>query len=349
VIGLADGLRRRGHENLIVCPPSSALAGACRDRGLAVREVPMRSELDGASVVGIARALKAFRPEVAHFHTARAHTLGLAAARLAGTPVKVLSRRVDFPIGKNPFSRMKYRASVDGVIAITRAVRDILVRGGVPPDRVRVIYSGIDPRRCGSPEGGERVREELGIRPSAPLVGTVGALAPHKAQHVFLKAARKLWERAPEVRYIIAGEGELEGELKSLARRLDLEGIVTFAGFRDDIPAVFAAMDVFVLSSVAEALCTSVLDAMAAGVPVVATAVGGVPEIVERGASGLLVPPSDPEALAEAIREVLGNRSLMERLAAGGRERVEKFTLERTVRETEAFYLELIEKRGRSN
>ncbi len=335
---------------MVMCPPGSELELACEAHGVPTSAVRMRSELDLAAALRLSRSLRRFRADIVHFHTARAHTLGLIASRIAGTPVKVLSRRVDFDVGHNAFSKIKYRASVDSVIAITEAVRDVLVRGGVDPERVSVIYSGIDPGEYEERADGSALRRELDIRDSAPLVGAIGALAPHKAQDHFLKAAKKLSQEMPEVRYIIVGEGELERSLKALARSLQLDDIVTFTGFRRDIKAVLAAIDVFVLSSVAEGLCTSILDAMACGVPVVATRVGGVPEIVVDGECGSLVRAADPGELAAAIARVLRDPGMRERFAAAGRERVKSFTVEKTVNETEKLYRRLLQsKKGECN
>jgi glycosyltransferase involved in cell wall biosynthesis len=350
VLGLARGLMRAGHDVLVVCPPGSELERACREDGVPAAGVSMRSELDPVSVVRLAAILRRFGADVAHYHTARAHTLGLAASHIAGTPVKVLSRRVDFPVAGNPLSKLKYKASVDAVIAITEAVRDVLARGGVDPSVITVIYSGIDLAKRAVRADGAGLRAELGIPREARLVGVIGALAPHKAQAFLLKAAAKLAEERDDVRYIIAGEGELERELKELALLLKVTSIVTFAGFRRDMEAVLGAIDLFVLSSVAEGLCTSILDAMASGVPVVATRVGGVPEVVVDGESGLLVPPADEGALASAIARALDDGDLRRRLVEGGRLRVKRFSLERTVAETESLYARLLRsKKGERN
>lgn len=350
MLGLARGLIEKGHEALVLCPPQSELSAACRRHDVPAFETPMRSELDAGAALKIAGALRRFGADVVHFHTARAHTLGLAAALGARTAVKVLSRRVDFPVGRNVFSRMKYRAPVDAVIAITDAVKDMLVAGGVSPESVTVIHSGIDLDKFSEPADGSYVREELGIAKEVPLVGAIGALAPHKAQCFLLKAAKNLAQQKPEVRYIIAGEGELEGELKSLARSLGVEDIVTFTGFRRDIREILSELDVFVLTSVAEGMCTSILDAMASGVPVVATAVGGVPEVVEQDRSGLLVPASDPRAIAGAVGRVLEDAVLRRRIVEGGKRRVEDFSIRKTVEKTERLYIELIgRKRGGLN
>jgi glycosyltransferase involved in cell wall biosynthesis len=347
VLSLARGLARRGHDVLVICPPRSELAEACARHHVPTRAVAMRAEFDVGAMISVARALRGFRADIVHFHTARAHAIGLAAARLARTPVKVLSRRVDFPIGGNPFSRMKYKARVDAVVAISEAVREVLLAGGMAPGLITVIYSGVDLEQWDGKLEGRRFRAELGIPPSAPLVGVVGALAPHKAQSYFLRAAAELARTRPDVRYVIVGEGELEQELKELARSLGIERIVAFAGFRRNMRAVFAAIDVFVLSSVAEGLCTSIMDAMACGVPVVATRVGGVPEIIRDADCGILVPPADPSAMAAAIGRVLKDSSLRSRLVKGGRDRVLDFSVEKTVEQTEQLYSKLlIAKRG---
>jgi glycosyltransferase involved in cell wall biosynthesis len=310
----------------------------------------MRGELDIVAMARVAGGLRRFGAEVAHFHTARAHTIGLGASWLAGTPVKVLSRRVDFPIGGNPFSKIKYKAKVDAVVAISNAVKDVLVAGGIPPRLITVIHSGIDLEEYEVKTDGSYVRRELGIPESSPLVGVVGALAPHKAQSYFLRAAAELAKVRPDVRFVIAGEGELEGGLKALAASLGIGEIVAFTGFRRDVKAILSSLDVFVLSSVAEGLCTSILDAMASGVPVVATRVGGVPEIVLDGVCGLLVPPAAPAAMAETINRVLRDDSLRDRLTAGGRERVLDFSVDKTVERTERLYGRLLEvKRGGFN
>ena len=350
VLALARGLAGRGHDVIVICPPGSELEAACGRHGVPVWTASMRGELDLAAVAKVARGLRRFGAEVVHFHTAKAHTIGLGASLLAGTPVKVLSRRVDFPIGGNPFSKMKYKIRVDAVVAISNAVKDVLVAGGVAPHLITVIYSGIDLGQYEKKTDGSYVKRELGIPESSPLVGGIGALAPHKAQSYFLRAAAELAKVRPDVRYVIAGEGELEGELRAVAASLGIEEIVTFTGFRRDVKAVLSSLDVFVLSSVAEGLCTSILDAMASGVPVVATRVGGVPEIVLDGVCGLLVPPADPTAMAQSIKRVLLDGSLRNKLAEGGRKRVLDFSVDKTVEQTERLYGGLLTaKRGGFN
>ena len=342
VFSLARGLLRRGHEALVICPPGSELEAACSRDGVQVETASMRAELDVVAMLKVAGALRRFGADIVHFHTARAHTIGLAAARLACTPVKVLSRRVDFPPGKNPFSKIKYRAKVDAIAAVSGAVRDVLEEGGVDPNLITVIHSGVDLERFKDRVDSSYIRGELGIPESAPLVGSVGALAPQKAHSYLLRAARELADVRPDVRYIIVGDGELEGELKALARSLHLEEIVRFAGFRRDVPAVLAAIDVFVLSSRYEGTPNVLLEAMAAGTPVVATCVGGVPEIVVDGECGLLVPPADPVALADAIHRALRDDSLRQRLVANGAIRVRDFSVERTIEKTELLYHKLV-------
>jgi glycosyltransferase involved in cell wall biosynthesis len=186
-----------------------------------------------------------------------------------------------------------------------------------------------------APRDPEGLRRELAIPMDAKLVGFVGALVSHKAPQDLLEA---LARSATAVHGVLAGEGNLENALRERAARADLSGRIHFLGHREDVARLVRSIDVFCLSSRMEGLGTSVLDAMAAGTPVVAAAGGGIPEMVEDGVSGLLVPPADPAALAEAIRRVVDEPGLAGRLVEGGLDRVRQFTADRMVEGTIAVY-----------
>jgi len=341
VFNLMRGLRARGHDVEAVTLPGSALERRCREEGLDVHPLRMRSDADLLAAVRLARHVRGRRADVLHAQTARAHSIALLARRL-GAPAKlIVSRRLDFPIRRTPPNLWKYRSrSVDAYIAVAGVIRDILVDAGVDPARVTVINSSIDLKRfTGAGDHREEVRAELGIPLDAPLVGNVAALAWHKGQKDLIAAMRPVLERIPEARLVIVGGGEERGSLERLIDRLSLGRSVVLTGKRSDVPRLLTALDVFCMPSYLEGLCNSVLEAFAVGIPVVATRAGGLPEIVEHEVTGLLAPPRDPEVLAAAIVRLLTETALARRVSeAAGRLVRERFGVDRMVESTEACY-----------
>lgn len=330
---LARGLADRGHENLVVAQPDSALAQRARDAGLEVAEIAMGGEWDLIARRRLRAAVRRFNAHLVHAHTAHAHALGLGAVARPGLPpFLVVSRRVDFPVGKTFFSRRKYLAPCARFIAISNGVALALADGGVAADRIRIVHSGVDPHRFSATATGERFRAEMGWGPDCFVVGNVAALVDHKGHVFLLEAARRVLDQAPHARFCVAGQGELRAELERRRDELDLGDRFRFLGQRDDIEECLKGFDLFALSSRLEGLCTSVIDAMWVGAPVVATRTGGVPDLVRHEATGLLVAPCDGAALAEAITRMINAPALRRRLAEQARmEVIERFTADRMV------------------
>jgi L-malate glycosyltransferase len=336
VLLTARGQAARGHEVVVACRQGGALEARAREAGIAVRALTFHGDLWPPAVLGLARAFREARPDVLQLHDPHAVGSGVAAARLAGDVAAVATRRVDFRL-RGPLSRWKYR-SCARVIAVSRAIARVLEDDGFPHERVSLVYEGV-PDRDPLPGGCEALRA-LGVPEGAPVVGNVAALTGHKDHATLLEAAQVVLRRRPDARFVIAGEGPLRRELESRAREQGLFGRVVFAGFRSDVDRLLPAFSVFCLSSHLEGLGTSVLDAMAFGLPVVATAAGGIPEAVEHGVTGFVVPVRDPVALGQALLDVLEDPELRVRLGAAGRARfVERFTVERMVEETLKVYL----------
>jgi glycosyltransferase involved in cell wall biosynthesis len=265
------------------------------------------------------------------------------AALLAPGPRRVLSRRVDFRVRGSVGSRLLYALPIDAIAAISGGVRDALLQSGVPAARIEVIPSGIDLAPFDAPFDRAAARSALGLAPDDVLAIQVAALAPHKSQTTLLRAAALLRGRAPRLRVWIAGEGALRAALVAEHKALELDDRVRFLGFRDDVVTLLRASDVFVLSSYLEGMGTSILDAMAAGLPVVATRVGGIPEVVTDGETGLLVPPRDPAALAEALARLADDAALRASWGARGRQAARAFGADRTAALTRALYRRLLE------
>jgi glycosyltransferase involved in cell wall biosynthesis len=326
-----QGMTRRGHEVVLACRRAGPLETRARAEGLAVRAVPFRGDLWPPAILALARILRRDRPDVLLLHDPHAVSAGLLAARLAGGASLVATRRVDFPL-RGAFSRWKY-AACDRVIVVSRAIGAVVESGGLDMARLRLVYEGVPDRT--PPPGGREELESLGVPHGAPVVGNVAALTGHKDHATLVEAMGLLRTRSPEARLVIAGEGELRPALEALVRERGLDDRVVFAGFRRDLDRILPAFSVFCLSSHLEGLGTSVLDAMAFAQPVVATAAGGIPEAVEDGVTGRVVPPRQPAALADALAEVLGDEERRISLGAAGRQRfLERFTADRMVEET---------------
>ena len=333
------GLRALGHRTALVAHPSGELRRRAEE-GLDFFPLAPRTELDLSSAWKLSRILKQLRPDVVHAHDPHGvamAALALSMSTLPEQPRLIASRRVDFHLRNTSLSRWKYR-QVDCFVCASDAIRTMLFGDGVPREKAVTVHEGIDLARVKAAPVAE-LHKELWLPHDAPLVGNVAALVPHKGQRYLIDAATRLLPAQPDTRVVIAGEGELHQALAHQIKHHHLEKHVILAGFRPDILSVHKAFDVFVMSSVTEGLGTSLLDAMACARPVVATNVGGIPEVVADGETGFLVPPRDAAALATAIVRLLDDRSLRDRMGAAGLARVQsRFTAEHMVNNTLAVY-----------
>ena len=342
VLELMRRQRAHGDKPHLAAPRESALAARAAGEGFEVHPVAMRGTWDLSAVFALAALHRAIRPHIVHWHAARAHALGALASLVAPGPARVLSRRVDFPVRRSPGSRLLYALPIEAIIAISNGVREALVQSGVATDRIRVVPSGIDITPFETPFDRAAKRRGLGIAEGELIVLQVAALAAHKSQTDLLRAAAIARERRPDLHFWIAGEGPLRSTLEAEHRALGLGEAVRFLGFREDVTDLLRSADIFCVSSYLEGLGTSTLDAMAAGLPVVATRVGGIPEIVADGVSGILVPPRNPEALAAAILELASNPGRRAEMGGAARRRVSDFTADRTSEGTRRVYLEAL-------
>jgi glycosyltransferase involved in cell wall biosynthesis len=260
--------------------------------------------------------------------------VGVLACLLAPRVRQVVSRRVDFPPIRNLLSRWKYRLPRAHYLAVSDAVRHVLLASGLPAQQVQTVYSGVDLRRF------DAVSQNWSPFPAGTrVVGTVGHLAGHKGHRYLLEATRYLLQREPQIGVVIAGDGDLRSTLEQQATALGIAERVRFTGFCHNILGLMQGFEVFVFPSYLEGLGTAVLDAMALRKPVVATRAGGIPEMVQDGVTGLLVPPRDPEALAQAVHSLLQHPAQGRAFGEAGRKRVEQqFTVEHMAAQTLHIY-----------
>jgi glycosyltransferase involved in cell wall biosynthesis len=330
VLLLARELARAGlQDQVVVTGAATELGFRLKREGVRVRETRWQSGLDPRVLLPLLREVRA-GAALLHAHDAHALTLAGLVARPTGIPL-IVTRRVDFHLRRPGFWRRAAR-----VIAISSAVADVLIDDGIDPVRVQVVHSGIDldAARQAEPLG---LRERLGLPAEATIACTVGALVPHKDHATLLHAARLLVGGFPALHWVIAGDGELRPVLEWLAGELGLAGRVHFLGHVSHPLGVIAEADVYVMSSREEGLGTSVLDAMARGIPVASTSAGGLPEMLHAG-GGILVPPRNPEALAAAVRRILCDPDLRRRLVEQASRTVESFSAERMAAEVLTVY-----------
>jgi glycosyltransferase involved in cell wall biosynthesis len=344
------GLRALGHRAALVADPSGALFQRMSE-GLDLVPLSTRGEIDLAAAWRLSRVLKQLRPEIVHAHDPSAVAMAATALSIASPrprPALVASRRIEFPIARNSFSTWKY-SQVDRFLAISRAVRDRLIADRIPAPKIDIVHEGVDVERLiALPHG--NLHAALFLPTHSPVVATIGALVAQKDHPTLVDAAAIVVKQVSDVRFVILGEGDLRPHLEKQIKHLHLERHVFLAGFRADVLELLKDADVFALSSTHEGMCTSLLDAMAAEKPAVATAVGGVPEVVDDQATGFLVPPRDPQALAARIVQLLKDPALSRRMGRAGLERVRQlFTVERMVQETAAAYKRILSPKGGSH
>jgi len=334
----------RFHCSVCSLLPDGRLADVLQEQGVKTLSLDIKSKLDLGGLFKLVRLLRREKIDILHTHLFHVNLLGRIAGRLAGVPV-IISHQHGVERNRSKVRSLLDRLTsryADLVISTCEVVKETLIkRDKISPGKIRIIYNGVETPNVNVESSS--VRRDLGIALDAPVIGVVANLRPMKGYDTFLKAARMILDEVENARFLIVGGGPLEDELKALAFKLGIWPQTIFTGFRDDVPNLLATMDVFVLPSLWEGVPMALLEAMAMAKPVVATEVGGIPEIVIDGVTGLLVPPRDPDALAEAIIALLQDRERAEAMGQAGRERVEKyFTVERMVQKTEALYEELI-------
>ena len=341
VLSLIKGMRDRGHHVAVAAPRIAPLAGRVTGEGISFFPFGQRAELSPVALWRLYRILRAGRFDIVHFNTQRPLLAGGLASRMAGRPVTICSRRVNFPL-RSRLSALKFNLFMAKVVTVSASIKDTLASAHVDPGIVRVIYEGVDFRgidRAPAPV--------LPLPHGKKIIGIVAHLSPEKGHSTLIKAFRRLLDSLPDVLLVIVGDGALRADLERLVWEMDLTDSVYFAGFRSDADALMKCFDVFCLPSLSEGLSSAILAAMSNRLPVVATRVGGIPELVTDTETGLLVEPSQSGPLAGALERLLRSPELASRMGNAGRRRVEQhFTQEAKLDGFENLYLELLAQRN---
>jgi glycosyltransferase involved in cell wall biosynthesis len=332
VAWLAEGLSRRGHGTWVLARRADEFRDRLRGTGVEVAALLPAWEWDPLAAWRIRSLARRVGADLVVAHAA--HAAALAALGTAGTRTRlVITRRVAHALRRSPLSRWKYRRAAL-IVAVSERVRRALVADGLDPRCITLIRSGVDLRRP-AVRADPATLAALGLDPGRPLAVMVSSLIPpHKDPATFLRAIAEVRRGRPDLQALLVGGGPLIDQARRARLALGLEDAARIVGHRDDAERLLAAGTVAVLSSRDEGLGTTLLDAMLWGVPVVATAAGGVREIVRHGVDGLLSDPGDAAALAANLRAVLDDDGLRKRLIAAGRERVRAFSSEEMVQRT---------------
>jgi len=327
-------------------------------RRIPLREYGIRTFFSLGAIAQQARFARDVRragTQIVHSYSFYGNVFAVAPARLASAPVVIASIR-DRGVYLTPAQRVVQRhvcRLADCVLVNAEAVKHWLVAQGYDPEKIVVIHNGVELRHYERPPDAARIRHELDVPSGAPLVAVASRLNRLKGIEHFLEAAAIVGPRRPDVRFLVIGEPGPDDSsyldvLTRLAERLGIRDRVVFTGLRSDVPSLLACAAVSVMPSLNEALSNVLLESMAAAVPVVATRVGGTPEAIQDGVTGMLVPPGDSPALAQGVLRLLGDAEFAARLGRGGRQLVHRrFSMSAMVQATERLYHSLLDRRRR--
>lgn len=348
LLRLASNLDRDRFRSLALLPEEGWLSEQLRNAGVPVFFANSRKWYDFRLLKDMSRLIEQEGVDLIHsqqtgqnFYSCIA---GLLKARKTVATYQAAHDLAEAQGWKDTARLATVRMLADAVVAVSEDVSALLKRAHFPPKKIVRIYNAIDAKGFSVKADG-RLRRSLDLPEHSRLVGTVACLRPQKGYTFLIEAARAVIDSIPEVHFIAAGEmnAETSRPLFELVDQLGLRNHFHFLGFRDDIPEILSELDVFVLASTSEGLPLALLEAMAAGRPVVATQCGGPAEVVQNGVNGLLIPPGEPKAIASAVTELLTNRDRAARFAQAGRAKTQAdFTLDKMLEDHEALYERLL-------
>ena len=333
-------LAENGCQNTLVCTSDSDMANISLPQTQICR-VPMKGELDVMFMSRLIRIISADQPDIVHVHSRRGADLWGAAAAWRMRIPAIVTRRVDNP--ENPIiARLKYRF-YRRIVTISDEIRRVLNAEGIPSEKIEVIPSAVDTQRFNPKCDREWFRAKFGLKPNHRTIGMLAQFIPRKGHRFLISAAPAILSHCPEAKILLFGKGPLQNSIRQQCSRLQLGDKVLFAGFRDDLERILPCLNVVVHPATLEGLGVSLLQAAAAGVPIVATRVGGIPEIVENGINGYLFEEGDIQALANRVINLLEDPIKSKRFGSYGRKKVEsQFSIDTMVKSYLSIYRQVL-------
>lgn len=335
---LIEELNLLGVDSHVAARKDSAFEKWCIDHKIPLLSIPFKNDFDISSALKVKKYCKKNRFDIIHMHSSRSHSIAVLANTLGNSTPMILARRVDFLLKKNFFSKKKYNHSaIKKIICVSNKIKDIVIESTGHAERCVTVYDGVDLHRFDGMGVKGKIRKELGISDEYKLIGNIAAIAPHKDYSTFLDTVKILSGKI-KAKYLIAGEGPLREQIEKRIEELNLQKDVFVLGFRNDIANVFADLDVLLYTSKEEGLGSTLLDAMAYELPIVATEGGGIPEIVINEFNGLTTNIQDSEKLSEQVLRILNNNALREKLIANAKEFVKNFSKQEMAKKTLEVY-----------
>jgi glycosyltransferase involved in cell wall biosynthesis len=336
LFSLMQGLKTRGHNITVATPSYSTLKQKAQKINIPTIHFQQSFELSPLAFTRLWKILHKKSFDIIHSNTPTVVLAAGLASKLCGTPMRITSRRVNFPL-KSALSRFKYNWTQEQIVTVSNSIRTTLLRCGIDPQKIKVIYEGVD-------------TNWIDIQKPSPLktkhdliIGTVAHMSSEKGHNVLLEAAAELIPQFPNIAFVLVGDGKLASALSQQAIQLGIEKNIIFTGFRSDSESLMKNFDIFCLPSLSEGLSSAILVAMANRLPVVATNVGGITELVADKQTGFIVGPKQPSDLASALSKLIQSPNLRNQMGNMGRKRVEeKFTLKNKLDQTERLYYQLL-------
>ncbi|MFZ5596404.1 MAG: glycosyltransferase [Bacillota bacterium] len=351
ILNLATAMNSDMVEVYVCCLFADPFVKVAREAGIRSYSIPMRHKLDFGIVTKLRDLIAREKIDIVHTHGVRANLVGRIAARMAGVDVVVTTVHSllaqDYPrlFSRlvNTFIEWVSRGMTTHFIAVSGGLQKALIQQGIPEKRITVIYNGLNPELFNKSGSTGKWRKKAGFSPGVSLVAIVGRLHPVKGHRYFLKSASEILKERTDVHFLVVGSGPEKEGLEQYTRQLGISEHVTFTGFVSDVSELMPDLNLLIVPSLWEGFGLTALEAMAVGVPVVATSVGGLPEIVEHGTTGLLVPPADEDGLTRGICWMLDHPQEAEEMAAAAGQIVEqKFTAAAMAARTMELYRKLL-------
>ena len=339
---LYEELNLRGVKQYLLCPKDSEMSKKGKSLGWNIIERRKTMAIDPFFARKVSLVCKQKKIDIVHAHDSHAHSFAVISASFFGnkTPI-IVSRRVDFPISRSSIKKYNHK-SIKRIICVSDAIKRLIEPDIINKTILKTIHSGIDLNRFSQIEKKDKkLHKEYNIPFDTPLIGNIAAIAPHKDYFTFINTAETLVKKKYNLKFIIIGTGPMEEEIKNYCNQKKLNEHIIFTGFRTDIEEILPELDIFLITSKTEGLGTSIIDAFACKVPVVATRAGGIPEIVKHEKSGLLANVKDSEELANQVERILKGSVNTSKIIAGQQDILTNFTKSATAEKTLLEYLSL--------
>ena len=344
VVYLMKGLAKRGHEVSLLCAKGSAIEKEARSSGIRVFPVRIAFDSDPTLLLRVYRAVKQANPDVLHLHSRRgAEIFGGLAGRMARVPAIILSRRIDDPVKLGPLGRLKFIKYPHKIITISEGIRRVLIDCGIDENRIEMVRSAVVVEQFQLERDRSWFHSEFSVPEDVPVIGVIAQLIERKGHRYLFEAVPDILKEFPDTQFILLGKGPMRQQLEHLASEMGIGKSVIFAGFRADIEKILPNLDIVVHPALREGLGVSLIQAACAGRPMVASGVGGIPEIVRDGQTGLLVNPADSQAIGKCILTLLRNPDLAQKLGENARKLAEtEFSIDGMVEGNLRVYREVL-------